>query len=160
MLWCLFDSTSRSHGVAPRREHGHDYLRVEKGKEDESASMRQAHAAAHCHEHYSQEADWMINLDIDEYVWSPMHEHLPDFFALEVPASLHIMYVGATRFGWGGQRRRFTYTLEPVSSPDPAYTYTRCVQVHFSQLYFGIPWHFYSYLACATYMWSPVAKDQ
>ena len=56
----------------------------------------------------------MINLDIDEYIWSPVHEHLPDFFALDVPSSLHIMYVGATRFGWGGQRRRFTYTLEPV----------------------------------------------
>ena len=116
----------------PRREHGHDYLRVEKGKEDESASMRQAHAAAHCHEHYSQEADWMINLDIDEYVWSPAHEHLPDFFALEVPPSLHIMYVGATRFGWGGQRRRFTYTLEPVSPPTlPTHACT-CLQSTFS----------------------------
>ena len=71
------------------------------------------------------QADWIIHIDIDEFVWSPKYPHLPDYFLHEVPEITHILYVGASRFGWEGQRRRYTWALEPVGPPfPPPFPYT------------------------------------
>lgn len=47
---------------------------------------------------------------------SPQHDPLQGYFEQEVPAETHILYTGATRFGWGRQRRRYSYAFEEVCS--------------------------------------------
>ena len=51
---------------------------------------------------------------LQEFVWSPKYANLEDFFRHEVPANNHVLYMGATRFGWSGMRHRFTYSLQEV----------------------------------------------
>ncbi len=97
------------------REHGREYLSIERGQaQNESNALRRGLDAQHCTDKYGHMADWMINLDIDEFVWSPKYANLQDYFRHEVPETNHIHYMGATRFGWSGMRHRFSYTLQQV----------------------------------------------
>ena len=97
------------------QQHGRDYLVVEPGIWDEDGRARRGLAGSACFDKYHAESDWLINLDVDEFVWSPVYGSLTEFFQHEVPTTNHILYVGATRFGWGGQRHRFSYLLTEVS---------------------------------------------
>ncbi len=45
---------------------------------------------------------------------SPQHDPLQSYFEQEVSKDTHILYAGATRFGWGGQRQRYSYSLLEV----------------------------------------------
>ncbi|KAK9852595.1 hypothetical protein WJX84_004435 [Apatococcus fuscideae] len=105
------------------REHGRDYVSVERGAgEGDSNALRRGLDAQHCTDKYSHLADWMINLDIDEFVWSPKYANLQDYFRNEVLATNHIHYMGATRFGWSGMRHRFTYSLQEVTEAGTGHT--------------------------------------
>ena len=77
-------------------------------------------AAGGCLMKYKHLADWIIHLDIDEFVWSPRHKDLRTFFQTGVPADMHILYAGATRFGWEHMRHRHTYALEEVRHSEGA----------------------------------------
>ncbi len=97
------------------RQHGRTYLTVVPpfGASEDKFTHR-AKTAEHCFLNYHYMADWMINIDLDEFVWSPSYPTLQQYFMNEVPAANHILQVGATRFGWSGQRDRFTYSLHEV----------------------------------------------
>lgn len=98
------------------KEHGRGYLTVIPpfGAGQDKFTHR-AKTAEHCFLNFHHMADWMINIDVDEFVWSPSHANLQQYFRSEVPAANHILQVGATRFGWSGQRERFTYLLHQVN---------------------------------------------
>lgn len=100
------------------KEHQRSYLTVVPpfGAGQDKFTHR-AKTAEHCFINFHHQADWMINIDVDEFVVpSPKYPYLPDFFRHEVPDETHILQVGATRFGWSGQRHRFTYRLQQVCS--------------------------------------------
>ncbi len=96
------------------QQHGRGYLVIEQGIWSEDPRVRRAEAGSACYGKYRAESDWLINLDVDEFVWSPKYSSLPEYFMHEVPETTHILYVGASRFGWGGQRHRYTYSLTQV----------------------------------------------
>ena len=61
---------SKSHGAC--REHGRDYISVERGQGlGEGNTMRRGLDAQHCTDKYKHRADWMINLDIDVRALKP-----------------------------------------------------------------------------------------
>ncbi|KAK9855807.1 hypothetical protein WJX84_002375 [Apatococcus fuscideae] len=98
------------------REHGRHYIRVEPpAGHGLDNNARRSLSAGHCSQHYGNSSDWMINLDVDEFVFSPAYQTLQEYFATVADAS-HMLYVGATRFGWAGQRHRFTYALHKANS--------------------------------------------
>ena len=98
------------------KEHQRSYLTVVPpfGVGQDKFTHR-AKTAEHCFINFHHLADWMINIDVDEFLApSPKYAHLSDYFRHEVPETTHILQVGATRFGWSGQRNRFTYRLQEV----------------------------------------------
>ncbi len=108
------------------RQHGRDYISYDRQHEYEGdlvpaddfkahARMRRVEAAGSCLLKYKHLADWIVHLDIDEFMWSPRHQDLRTFFQTGVPADMHVLYAGATRFGWEHMRHRHTYALEEVS---------------------------------------------
>ncbi|KAK9820746.1 hypothetical protein WJX74_009462 [Apatococcus lobatus] len=98
------------------REHGRHYITVYPPTgQGLTNNERRSHNAGHCSEHFSNDSDWMINIDVDEFVWSPAYHSVQEYLAAEVKEDMHMVYVGATRFGWGGQRHRFEYALQQVN---------------------------------------------
>lgn len=96
-------------------QHGRHYLTIEPGLEDEDPRIRRIRSAADCFTKYKDQSDWLIHLDIDEFVWSPAHPDLPTYFMQEVPDKAHIIYAGATRFGFNGQKSRHSFALHEAS---------------------------------------------
>ena len=103
-------------------QHGRTYVSYDRQPEytgsddfETQGRMRRVEAAKSCLLKYKHLADWIIHLDIDEFVWSPRHKDLRTFFQTGVPADRHILYAGATRFGWEHMRHRHTYALQEVS---------------------------------------------
>ncbi|KAK9843893.1 hypothetical protein WJX84_001081 [Apatococcus fuscideae] len=99
------------------REHGREYLSMRMSEWHEDPRQRRAIACGACFAAFKPQADWIIHADVDEFVWSPKYPHLPDYFLHEVPDHTHILYVGASRFGWEGQHKRYTWALEEVANP-------------------------------------------
>ncbi|KAK9851557.1 hypothetical protein WJX84_005377 [Apatococcus fuscideae] len=111
------------------RQHGREYVSYDRQPEyvgdlidpndfEAHSRMRRVQAAGACLHKYKHLADWIIHLDIDEFVWSPRHKDLRTFFQTGIPQDNHILYAGATRFGAEHMRHRHTYTLEEVEVPD------------------------------------------
>ena len=71
-------------------QHGRDYLVIEPGIWNEDGRARRGLAGEACFEKYRAESDWLINLDVDEFVSSPVYNSLPEFFLHEVPDSIRI----------------------------------------------------------------------
>ncbi|KAK9820723.1 hypothetical protein WJX74_003809 [Apatococcus lobatus] len=99
------------------KEHQRSYLTVVPPfAAGQDKFTHRAKTAEHCFLNFHHLADWMINMDVDEFVWSPSYPSLQQYFRSEVPSANHILHVGATRFGWSGQRDRFTYSLQLVAN--------------------------------------------
>ncbi len=98
------------------QQHHRSYLTIEPGIWDDDQRMRRIKSAADCFNKYINQSDWLIHLDIDEFIWSPAYLDLPTYFLTEVPEETHIIYAGATRFGFNGQRFRHSYFLHQASS--------------------------------------------
>ncbi|KAK9837990.1 hypothetical protein WJX74_009132 [Apatococcus lobatus] len=96
------------------QQQGRDYVTYVPNTYNGTRIERRIEAAGQCFKHFQHLADWIIHLDIDEFIWSPQHDPLQGYFEQEVSAETHILYTGATRFGWGSQRRRYSYAFEEV----------------------------------------------
>ncbi len=96
------------------REHGRDYVSYEANTQQNDPRMRRVNAAGECLQKYRDQADWIIHLDVDEFVWSPKYSNLQHYFSNAVSEDTHILYAGATRFGWEHMRNRFSYKLTEV----------------------------------------------
>ncbi|KAK9838769.1 hypothetical protein WJX74_002977 [Apatococcus lobatus] len=93
------------------QQHDRHYLTVEPGIQDDDPRIRRIKSAADCFTKYREQSDWLIHLDIDEFIWSPLYPDVPTYFMREVPDETHIVYAGATRFGFNGQRLRHSFAL-------------------------------------------------
>lgn len=97
------------------KQHGRDYVSYETIAEwDENPRTRRINAGGECLKKYKHLADWIIHLDVDEFIFSAKYNNLQDYFRYAVPNDVHILHAGATRFGWGGMRHRHAYTLSEV----------------------------------------------
>ncbi|KAK9835115.1 hypothetical protein WJX84_009445, partial [Apatococcus fuscideae] len=92
-------------------QHDRHYLTVEQGIWDEDPRIRRIKSAWDCYAKYKDQSDWLIHLDIDEFIWSPIYPDLPAYFLHEISTETHIVYAGATRFGFNGQKSRHSYAL-------------------------------------------------
>ncbi|KAK9848572.1 hypothetical protein WJX84_010906 [Apatococcus fuscideae] len=113
----IYDDGSQDNAALIERlykQHGRDYVSYEANVWHDDARLRRINAGGECLKKYKHLADWIIHLDIDEFTWSPKYSNLRDYFQTEVPSHTHILYVGATRFGWEHMRHRHTYSLQEV----------------------------------------------
>lgn len=98
------------------KEHGRQYITVQPPTGlGLTNNERRSQNAGHCSKYYSNASDWMINIDIDEFITIASHRTIQEYLAAEVTEETHMIYVGATRFGWAGQRQRFEYALQQVT---------------------------------------------
>ncbi len=100
-------------------QHDRHYLTVEQGIWDEDPRIRRIKSAWDCYAKYKDQSDWLIHLDIDEFIWSPIYPDLPAYFLHEISTETHIAYAGATRFGFNGQKSRHSYALHRVQNFHP-----------------------------------------
>ena len=96
------------------REHGRQYITVHAPTGHGTNNERRSQNAGHCSRHYSNASDWMINIDVDEFITLSPYTTIQEYLTAEVAEGTHMIYVGATRFGWAGQRQRFEYALQQV----------------------------------------------
>lgn len=91
------------------REHGRQYITVHAPSgHGLTNNERRSQNAGHCSEHYSNASDWMINIDVDEFITMSPYKTVQEYLTAEVAEGTHMIYVGATRFGWAGQRDRLS----------------------------------------------------
>jgi hypothetical protein len=58
------------------------------------------------------EADWIVPIDVDEYIWSPKYATLPELLAsADVSDDVGSIHVGMVRFGTSGVPDRPKYTM-------------------------------------------------
>ncbi|KAK9862114.1 hypothetical protein WJX84_000220 [Apatococcus fuscideae] len=67
------------------QQHDRHYLTVEPGIQDDDPRIRRIKSAADCFTKYREQSDWLIHLDIDEFIWSPLYPDVPTYFMREVP---------------------------------------------------------------------------